>query len=357
MFAEVLIATIALVAPKEGDEIAMLAETQRNYLALPRAERFAKFDNGDFRKKLAKCGDYPQTVELKWTDDASNAVYLVSVDDRIHMVSNRCSVRITNLEPNHAYSWSVRVPGDFNAAEGSFTTAADLPRIVFAEGVPNLRDMGGWKTKDGRRVRMNMAYRSAGLRNSARKSGDSLLNVRYSPGRQRVTEFGLQTLAQDLGIKTDIELRSLKETMCMNETIVPGARWVKVPFLAYDFIADDVKGRIQFAKIFREFTKAENYPILFHCSGGRDRTGTVAFLLNGLLGVSEDDLCRDWEVTAFGDSALSLSSDRIVRLLDYLHTLAGDDVNGQIESYVRSCGVSAEDIARFREIMLEGGAQ
>lgn len=143
----------------------------------------------------------------------------------------------------------------------------------------------------------------------------------------------------------------------MNESLIPGARWVRVPFLAYDFIADDVKGRVQFAKIFREFADEKNYPVLFHCSGGRDRTGTVAFLLNGLLGVSEDDLCRDWEATAFGDSALSFGTDRIQRLLDYLHTQAGRDVNAQIESYVKSCGVSDAEIAAFRAIMLEGGAE
>ena len=346
-----------LVAPQEGAEVAVLSDAQKSYLALPMAERFAKFDDGAFRKTLAKDGDYPQSVELKWSDDATNSAYLVSVDDRLTVVSNGCSVRVVNLEPNRAYSWSVRIPGETNSVSGSFTTAAELPRLVFADGVPNLRDLGGWRTTDGRRVRMNMIFRSAGLRNSARRSGDSLLNVRYEPGARRVTDFGLAVLADDLRIRTDIELRTLKEAMCMNESLISGARWVKIPFLAYDFIADDVKGRVQFAKIFREFLDPKNYPVLFHCSGGRDRTGTVAFLLNGLLGVSEEDLCRDWEATAFGDSALSFGTDRIQRLLDYLGTLAGRGVNAQVESYVRSCGITEAEIASFRAIMLEGGAE
>ena len=357
MFAEVLIAVIALVAPREGAEVAILSEAQKAYLALPRTERFAKFEDGDFRSGLAKDGDCPRAVELRWSDDATNALYLVSVGDRMIAVSNRCSVRVVNLEPGKAYAWSVRVPGEVDSVSGTFVTAADLPRLVFADGVPNLRDLGGWRTKDGSRVRTGMIYRSAGLRDSARKSGDSLLNVRYEPGARRVTGFGLEALAGDLGIRTDIELRSLKETMGMDGSLVPGARWVKVPFTAYDFIADDVKGRAQFVRIFREFLDAANYPVLFHCSGGRDRTGTVAFLLNGLLGVSEDDLCRDWEATAFGDAALSFGTDRIQRLLDYLHTLAGRDVNAQVESYVRSCGISEAEIAAFRSIMLEGGVR
>lgn len=357
MFAELLFSAIAIVAPQEGAEVAVLSEAQRAYLALPKAERFAKFDDGAFRKALAEDGDYPRSVELKWSDDATNAMYLVSVEDKMIAVSNRCSVRVVNLEPNKAYSWSVRIPGETNSVSGSFTTAADLPRLVFADGVSNLRDLGGWKTKDGGRVRMNMIFRSAGLRNSASRSGNSLLDVRYEPGAWRVTDFGLAALTEDLGIKTDIELRTLRETMCMTDTVIPGARWVKVPFLAYDFIADDVKGRVQFAKIFREFLDEKNYPVLFHCSGGRDRTGTVAFLLNALLGVSEDDLCRDWEATAFGDSALSFGTDRIQRLFDYLHTLAGGDINAQVESYVRSCGISEAEISVFRSVMVEGGAR
>lgn len=357
MFAEALIAAIALVAPQEGAEVALLSEAQRSYLALPRAERFERFEDGGYRRDLAEGGDCPRPVELRWRDDATNGVYVVSVDGRETTVSNRCSVRVVNLEPGRAYVWSVRAGGETNAVSGSFTTAADLPRLMLVDGVSNVRDLGGWTTKDGRRVRMNRIYRSAGLRDCARRTGDSLLSVRYEPGERRVTDLGLTTLKEELGIRFDIELRSLKEAMGMESSVIPGARWLKVPFPAYDFVSDDVKGRLQFAKIFREFTFSENYPVLFHCAGGRDRTGTVAFLLNALLGVSEDDLCRDWEVSAFGDSALTFSTGRIQRLMDFLHSLAGEDICEQAESYARSCGISAAEIAAFRAIMLEGGVE
>ena len=357
MFTELLFAAITLTAPADGATAEILSEAQRSYLALPRAERLAKFDDGAFRKALAKDGDGPQSVRLEWKGD-TNQVYLLAVEDSIFAVSNRCYARITNLEPGKTYGWSVRIPGEFdNVSSSSFTVAPTLPRLMYAEGVHNLRDCGGWKGVGGRRVRFGRLFRSAGLRNSARKSGDSLLNVRYSPGGRRVTDSGLAALKDDLGIKTDIELRSLKEAMCMKSSLIPEARWVHVPFLAYDFIDDDVKGRLQFVKIFRQLLKEENYPVLFHCSGGRDRTGTVSFLLLGLLGVAEDDLLRDWEATAFGDSALSFGSSRIIRLLDYLATRHGKDINARIENYVRSCGISEKEIAAFRELMLEGGAR
>ena len=51
--------------------------------------------------------------------------------------------------------------------------------------------------------------------------------------------------------------------------------------------------------MFTYLSDASNYPIYTNCQGGADRTGTYAFLLNGLLGVSYDDLTRDFELTSF----------------------------------------------------------
>ena len=51
--------------------------------------------------------------------------------------------------------------------------------------------------------------------------------------------------------------------------------------------------------MFKYLSDASNYPIYTHCQGGADRTGTYAFLLNGLLGVSYEDLTRDFELTSF----------------------------------------------------------
>ncbi|MBR5388667.1 MAG: tyrosine-protein phosphatase, partial [Clostridia bacterium] len=51
-------------------------------------------------------------------------------------------------------------------------------------------------------------------------------------------------------------------------------------------------------RIFYYLTDEKNYPIYVHCNAGADRTGTVAFLINGLLGVSFEDLTRDFELTS-----------------------------------------------------------
>ena len=133
----------------------------------------------------------------------------------------------------------------------------------------------------------------------------------------------------------------------------PDVQWVCVPFAAYDFVDNAVHGREPFAKIFSLFADGKNYPILMHCSGGRDRTGTLAFLLNGLLGVSEEDLCRDWEMSVFSGVGAQFRSDRIERLVAYLNKRPGRTLREKIESYARGCGITDEEIAAFRAIMLE----
>jgi len=205
-------------------------------------------------------------------------------------------------------------------------------------------------------VKQGMIYRSAGLRSSAHRKGGAPFGGSYEPGETRLTPKGVETLCGDLKVRTDLELRNNQEAACMSGTILgEGVGWVHVPFAAYDFIDNPVRGREPFLKIFRTFLEPANYPVLCHCSGGRDRTGTLAFLLNGILGVDGDDLCRDWEATVFCEDSLKFGPSRLQRLLRYLDGLGGETVAAQCERYALSCGVTKDEIAKFREIMLEGG--
>ena len=43
----------------------------------------------------------------------------------------------------------------------------------------------------------------------------------------------------------------------------------------------------------------EDKPVYFHCSVGADRTGSIAFLIGALCGMSEDQLAKEFELTSF----------------------------------------------------------
>ena len=351
-----LLAALAIVSPEDGATVPTLRDGQKAYLEEARAERFVRMDNPADRAKLLTIGATQQPLKLEWSGE-TNAVYGLAValeDGRadLFVLTNRTTAYLTNLELGRTYHWRVRQFGTGESVEGTFTTEDEPPRFLRAGGVSNFRDLGGWRTADGRTVRPNMIFRSAGLRDSSDVRG-SFFNRKIELGGRRVTDEGLATLRNEFKIKTDLELRTPQETAGMGGTLLgEGVAWRCVPFAAYDLIDNTIRGREPFVKIFEIFTKEENYPVLFHCSGGRDRTGTLAFLLNGLLGVGEDDLCRDWEASVFSGGGASFTSDNIQRLLAYLRTMPGETLQARVETYVKGCGITDAEIAAFRAIML-----
>ena len=86
-----------------------------------------------------------------------------------------------------------------------------------------------------------------------------------------------------------------------------------------------------------------------HCTYGRDRTGTICCLLEALLGVSEEDLWREYQLSALDEKYLDSSFDRFMVALD---NLEGDTLQQKTENYLLSIGVTAEEIASIREIFL-----
>ena len=353
----IIVAALAIVAPQDGAVVPTQKDGQKAYLSSPRAARFVRMDNAGDRAKLLACGSRQLPLQLEWSGE-TNGVFSLSVAaegeaDETFVLTNRTTAYLTNLEIGRTYRWTVCRLDSEERATATFVTEPDAPRFLRADGVGNFRDLGGWRTTDGKEVRQNRIFRSAGLRASSKIEG-GFLRKKVRLGDRRVTEAGLATLRDEFKIRTDLELRTPQETAGMNGTLLgDGVQWACISFAAYDFIDNQIRGREPFAQIFRLFTKEENYPILMHCSGGRDRTGTLAFLLNGLLGVPEDELCRDWESSAFADAGMKFASDRIQRLVDYLNALPGDTLRDRIESYAKGCGVTADEIADFRARMLQ----
>ena len=110
-------------------------------------------------------------------------------------------------------------------------------------------------------------------------------------------------------------------------------------------------------KSLRLILDEKNLPLLFHCSGGRDRTGTLAFIVNGLLGVSEEDLARDWDATALWDNEHDWfnRNNSYAALLKTMKQFTGQTLNDRIETYVKSIGFTDEEIARLRNQLLTAG--
>ena len=178
--------------------------------------------------------------------------------------------------------------------------------------------------------------------------------VRWARGKSRVTPEGRAIFLDRYGVKSDIDLRTDGECWGMKGSpLGPEVKWFHISSAAYAGMGGD-RGKSQFSKVFRVFLDEENYPIIFHCIAGQDRTGAVAFILNGLLGVDEEELYLDWEATGFWNPKTSLNhAVRLNRLVAVFRKFPGKTLNEQIENYVLSLGFTREDIEKFRSIMLE----
>ena len=233
----------------------------------------------------------------------------------------------------------------------SFKTADTPPRWIAVEGrVENIRDLGGWRTADGGRVRTGLVYRGQGL------NDNSVAGIRN--GRNRLMVEDVAYLAGTLGIKTDLDLRGPREVAALAASpLGAGVRFVNVSSECYKGIFTD-NGRKAMAECFRLFCDRANYPVYFHCIAGADRTGSLAYVLNGLLGVAKEDLERDWEATFYPRLTGVENPDYWRSACHFDRGFAkygkdGDTLQERIRLYLLDCGITEEEIAAFRGIMAE----
>ncbi|MGN0889332.1 MAG: tyrosine-protein phosphatase [Kiritimatiellia bacterium] len=286
--------------------------------------------------------------------------------------NEKYEVPYANLEINTTYYWRVCTRGycgwGCNPKHGceackkvceseiaSFKTEDFAPRWMAIEGrVGNMRDLGGRKTVDGRRVKQGMIYRGQGLNDNS-TTGE----IR---GRNRLTAADVEYMTGTLGIKTDLDQRSPGEVADMTASpLGPSVKWIHNSSSCYAgiFLED---GKKAMAKNFRVFCDPANYPIYFHCIGGADRAGSLAYTLNGILGVERHLLNTDWEST-FYPTLPEMRSDYKDHTFwcgewhfDDGFAKYGDantSWNKRIELYLLDCGVTMEEIEKFRSIMLE----
>lgn len=158
------------------------------------------------------------------------------------------------------------------------------PYCINIDGVGNARALGGMMTESGKLIKDGLLYRSGEL--------DCLESI-------KITKNGIKTALNQLKIKTDLDFRKT-EQVPVGDFGPLGKNVQRINFSSLEY-ADFVKGESNEADIMRIFADINNYPILFHCKWGADRTGTVAYLLEMLVGVNEEIRLKDYELTSSRD--------------------------------------------------------
>ena len=274
-----------------------------------------------------------------------------------------------------------------------------MDRILHWEGIDNVRDLGGVKTRDGRMVKRGLVYRSQAFNFNAVCSwmtaermesklrggqfrydfGEACMKTMldrigtndlskscaaiaaevvvgtnaWKRGPSRLTPESRAKILRETGLRTEIDLRSTPETWGMDGSpLGPTVAWHNIPGVSLGELTSG-SGRLMFKKCFRIFLDEKNYPIDFHCIAGADRTGALAAALYGLLGVPEDEIKADYTLTSFSTSGI-----RTAKAFDHMAKKAfkskpGTSFNEKIEAFALECGFTADDIAKFRRNMLD----
>ena len=233
------------------------------------------------------------TVRLWTKSDGSDA-------KEIALDADKTECALYNLFIGTTYKWTVTLLDDegdsVTSSVATFRTDSQAPRNLCVDGITNVRDVGGWMTLDGGKVRQGLLYRGARL------------NENFTTDEILVTEEGAKTLRDELGIKTEIDLRQTTAVNNRNESgditaspLGAGVTYLARPMDYGDALITNAKNKQRVKEVFALLADESNYPIYFHCSIGTDRTGLIAWLVNGLCGVSEKNLWRDYLFSNFGE--------------------------------------------------------
>lgn len=330
---------IEAVSPAENAAVCLANEVTDDYYKNYQkyyAEKY--FDNGDqYYMKPLTLSWKSREPALYYTVKLSRKKDFSAIDYATVTTETKIEVDPAELYVSSAYYWQVRAEFSDRAVDSRVFCfeVEDAIRAITIDGVSNTRDLGGVVTASGKRVKQGIAYRGARL--------------------DYVTEKGKEQ-AKKFRFKTDLDLRAAGEGV-QNPLGLDNYIQISAPF--YNGCLDEFNWPALASEI-KVFADESNYPIYFHCSVGRDRTGSLAFLLYAILGVSEEDIYRDYEFSVLSEMGCldktpvqDLVGGHMNYLVSHIKWYDKGNLQENCEKFLLDVGVTQDDLAKIREIMLE----
>jgi protein-tyrosine phosphatase len=280
------------------------------------------------------------------------------------------SVEISKLNPD--------IPHYFEIISENCAGIITAERRLPLEGSVNFRDLGGYESSTGRRVRWGKVFRSDHLSRLTDRDIAFLHQMRI----QSVCDFRTSAEAQKRpdrfpgnrsGAYYHLPIDNLKfNPITLFEKLKRGdTSWLTREFLIDGYILNIDKFADVWGEVFRRLADPDQLALVFHCTGGKDRAGTCAALILLALEVPEETVIHDHGLSnifiadvldkiyaQFESSGIDRNRISpyftappycIEALLHHLHTTYGSPID-----YLKSkAGVTEEMLEKVRGHLLE----
>ena len=278
------------------------------------SEREGRLARAFFDEQHSYRPDQPVGKQLHFACKGTKAHILVAHDERFRQVvldstlavmDGQGEFLLTNLVPGQRYYYRVSAARK-NVLQGVVEAEGQLRMIAIDHGF-NIRDLGGWTGLDGKRVRYGWLYRGGSLGGTDKGGNESTLPEADQRELHRI------------GIRAQLDLRApTNRGKYAGEGSLHSYSLGRTTLLEADFnnTMTDYGAYNQDATVVSDVEwiidkLQQGKPVYFNCRQGADRTGTIAFVLEGLLGCYDhpttaggNQMALDYELTGFSQANL-----------------------------------------------------
>jgi protein-tyrosine phosphatase len=181
--------------------------------------------------------------------------------------------------------------------QAHFSEAPEFERRISFEGCFNFRDLGGYRTVHGRRVRTQLLYRADGPHALSAADVGKLYDLRLAT----VVDLRTPQEVSERGCYVAVLPHVVEHHLSMID-VLPDADtlpdWIDPSVVAAQYRNMLDGGRASISEALEILSEPAAHPAVFHCSAGKDRTGVLAALLLGLLGVPDETIVADYALSA-----------------------------------------------------------